>query len=105
MAMFAPPVIKLCRRHLFDHPKVGDSDLTCSYCKMRIPFSQFKNECDAVGRMLMDANAGSSRRVPCREATIKSYTAWAKQHGQIKHVQRVADTIRKLTGPVGAYPA
>ena len=56
MGMFAPPVIKLCRIHLFDYPKVGEAALTCSYCKFSIPFSQFKNECGTVGRMLMDAN-------------------------------------------------
>ena len=50
-----------------------------------------------MGRMLLHANCGSTRRESQRDALIENYRAWAEEHGQDKQIDRVIAALEKTT--------
>ena len=71
--------------------------IICLSCPWHVLFSELPRWIFTMGRMLMHANCGSARRTTQKEALIENYTAWAKEHGQDKQIDRVIAALEKTT--------
>ena len=79
---------------LFD---IAEDRLNCAQCPWHVLFSELPRWVYSVGRMMMKANLGLSRRTTQKAALIEAYTLWAAEHGSDKQIARVSEALEKTT--------
>ena len=77
--------------------QIEDDRIICLSCPWSCLFSELPRWIFTMGRMLLHANCGSTRRESQRDALVANYSKWAKEHGQDKQIDRVIDALEKTT--------
>ena len=77
--------------------QISEDRLKCAQCPWHVLFTELPRWIYTVGRMMMKANQGLSRRESQRDALIENYTKWAEEHGRSNSVSRIVSALEKTT--------